>query len=37
MTNISENRPDPEVLLRQLLAEEEYHKHGRLKLFLGYI
>ena len=37
MANISASRPDPEVLLRQLLAEEEYHKHGRLKLFLGYI
>src|SRR5579862_860229 len=37
MANISESRPDPEALLRELQAEEEYQKHGRLKLFLGYI
>jgi len=30
-------RPDPEQLLRQLQAEEEYQKRGRLKIFLGYM
>ena len=29
-------RPDPEQLLRQLQAEEQYYKRGRLKIFLGY-
>jgi two-component system sensor histidine kinase KdpD len=29
-------RPDPEYLLRQVQAEEEYRKRGRLKIFLGY-
>lgn len=30
------NRPDPEQLLRQLQAEEQYERRGRLKVFLGY-
>lgn len=30
-------RPDPEMLLRQVQAEEEYAKGGRLKIFLGYM
>jgi two-component system sensor histidine kinase KdpD len=34
--SISTTRPDPEVLLRQVQAEEEYQKRGRLKIFLGY-
>lgn len=29
-------RPDPELLLRQVQAEEEYRRRGRLKVFLGY-
>jgi two-component system sensor histidine kinase KdpD len=29
-------RPDPEQLLRQLQAEEQYFRRGRLKIFLGY-
>jgi two-component system sensor histidine kinase KdpD len=29
-------RPDPEHLLRQVQAEEEYRQRGRLKIFLGY-
>lgn len=29
-------RPDPEHLLRQVQAEEEYRKRGKLKIFLGY-
>jgi len=29
-------RPDPEQLLRQLKAEEQFHRRGRLKIFLGY-
>jgi two-component system, OmpR family, sensor histidine kinase KdpD len=29
-------RPDPEHLLRQVQAEEEYRRRGRLKIFLGY-
>ena len=29
-------RPDPEQLLRQVQAEEEYQRRGRLKVFLGY-
>ena len=29
-------RPDPEQLLRQLEAEEQYERRGRLKVFLGY-
>jgi two-component system sensor histidine kinase KdpD len=29
-------RPDPEQLLRQLQAEEQYARRGRLKIFLGY-
>lgn len=35
MPNI-ETRPDPEQLLRQVQAEEEFRKRGRLKIFLGY-
>jgi len=31
------SRPDPEMLLRQVQAEEEYAKRGRLKIFLGYM
>jgi len=30
------HRPDPEQLLRQLKAEEEFHRRSRLKIFLGY-
>lgn len=30
------NRRDPEALLRQALAEEEFERRGRLKVFLGY-
>lgn len=29
-------RPDPEALLRQVQAEEEHQKRGRLKVFFGY-
>jgi two-component system sensor histidine kinase KdpD len=29
-------RPDPEQLLRQLKAEEQFYRRGRLKIFLGY-
>jgi len=29
-------RPDPEALLRQVQAAEEYESRGRLKIFLGY-
>jgi two-component system sensor histidine kinase KdpD len=29
-------RPDPEQLLRQLQAEEQFYRRGRLKVFLGY-
>jgi two-component system sensor histidine kinase KdpD len=29
-------RPDPEQLLRQLQAEEQFYRRGRLKIFLGY-
>ena len=29
-------RRDPETLLRQVQAEEEYERRGRLKIFLGY-
>jgi two-component system sensor histidine kinase KdpD len=32
----SAKRSDPELLLRQVQAEEEYHRRGRLKIFLGY-
>ncbi len=31
-----ERRPDPEQLLRQVQAEEEHQRRGRLKVFLGY-
>lgn len=31
-----QRRPDPEQLLRQAQAEEEYAQRGRLKIFLGY-
>jgi two-component system sensor histidine kinase KdpD len=35
--NMSTNRrPDPEQLLRQLQAEEQFYLRGRLKIFLGY-
>ena len=37
MGTIPKTRPDPEALLRQVEAEEEFHKRGRLKIFLGYI
>jgi two-component system sensor histidine kinase KdpD len=30
------HRPDPEDLLRQVEAEEEHQRRGRLKVFLGY-
>src|SRR5579871_551939 len=29
-------RPDPDQLLRRVQAEEEFHRRGRLKIFLGY-
>src|SRR5579859_3513873 len=29
-------RPDPDVLLRQVQAQEEREKRGKLKVFLGY-
>jgi len=32
----TKDRPDPEQLLRQLQAEEQYYRRGRLKIFLGY-
>jgi len=31
-----DRRPDPEQLLRQLKAEEQFYRRGRLKIFLGY-
>ena len=31
-----ENRPNPDDLLARVQAEEELHKRGRLKIFLGY-
>jgi two-component system, OmpR family, sensor histidine kinase KdpD len=34
--NIDATRRDPEQLLRQLQAEEEHQRRGRLKIFLGY-
>lgn len=34
---IPKTRPDPEALLRQVEAEEEFHRRGRLKIFLGYM
>lgn len=37
MGSLPKTRPDPEALLRQVEAEEEFHKRGRLKIFLGYI
>jgi len=37
MGTIAKARPDPEALLRQVEAEEEFHKRGRLKIFLGYM
>lgn len=33
---VSYQRPDPEALLRQVQAAEEYESRGRLKIFLGY-
>jgi two-component system, OmpR family, sensor histidine kinase KdpD len=30
------HRPDPEQLLRQVQAEEDHQRRGRLKIFLGY-
>ncbi|HLW78909.1 MAG TPA: hypothetical protein VKU44_04835 [Terriglobia bacterium] len=36
MANFPTTRPDPEALLRQVQAEEEYTQRGRLKIFLGY-
>jgi len=33
---LSTVRPNPDALLRQVQAEEEYHKRGRLKILLGY-
>jgi two-component system sensor histidine kinase KdpD len=32
----TDRRPDPEQLLRQLQADEQYERRGRLKVFLGY-
>jgi two-component system, OmpR family, sensor histidine kinase KdpD len=36
MAKLSVERPDPDKLLRQVLAEERYQARGRLKVFLGY-
>jgi two-component system, OmpR family, sensor histidine kinase KdpD len=36
MPDIFTSRRDPEQLLRQVQAEEEYQRRGRLKIFLGY-
>ena len=36
MSHLSGTRPDPEALLRQVQAAEEYERRGRLKIFLGY-
>jgi two-component system sensor histidine kinase KdpD len=36
MVNAAVQRPDPDKLLRQVLAEERYQARGRLKIFLGY-
>lgn len=36
MPNVSTARPDPEALLRQVQAEEEHQRRGRLKILLGY-
>ena len=33
---LTDRRPDPEELLRQVEAEEEHRQRGRLKVFLGY-
>jgi two-component system sensor histidine kinase KdpD len=35
-TSTEHRRPDPEALLRQVQAAEEYESRGRLKIFLGY-
>jgi two-component system sensor histidine kinase KdpD len=32
----TDRRPDPEQLLRQVQAEEQFYRRGRLKIFLGY-
>ena len=34
--DVSKPRPDPDQLLRQVQAEEDYQRRGRLKIFLGY-
>jgi two-component system sensor histidine kinase KdpD len=34
---IEEKRPDPDVLLAKIQAEEADAKHGKLKIFLGYV
>ena len=36
MPPVSERRPTPDQLLKQLQSEEEYQAQGRLKVFLGY-
>ncbi len=36
MPDIPVKRPDPEQLLRQVEAEEDFSRRGRLKVFLGY-
>jgi two-component system, OmpR family, sensor histidine kinase KdpD len=36
MVKLGIERPDPDKLLRQVLAEERYQARGRLKVFLGY-
>ncbi len=36
MAELLNKRPDPEKLLRQVEAEEDYNRRGRLKVFLGY-
>src|SRR3974377_1394664 len=36
MVKLGVEGPDPDKLLRQVLAEERYQARGRLKVFLGY-
>jgi two-component system sensor histidine kinase KdpD len=36
VANTVVQRPDPDKVLRQVLAEERYNARGRLKVFLGY-
>ena len=36
MANSGRPRPSPEQLLKQVEAEEQFHRRGKLKVFLGY-